>query len=552
LAARKKGSNLDFKRKDGQSRIKSKGPLMKKSSSFGSFPWGIVLVAALVWGSACAPSGSDRIRTTPSPDDAAIRIVEAQKLIGRGHYTAFKKAASLYRTVYDRPARKKSTAEPYLRSLILLRIRECQIGIILSPTTEIARGVVRDNPALQNMLPFVEMADMLSAYRPSGGIQTDINPVPVKRIDDDVDGLRRNLRPKTGTEDYYAYLYVSFFGTISGYFEQHEDLSRFYGLFPDSPLMAYANAVRYTQEQPEILDRLVRADAEFYEAHYHLGEIALGEKKLVKAETNFLKALPGLGDSPQETIYLASIYTATEEFEKSLEFYDRTLALSPGYRDAILGKAISQSYLGRFVDAIVTLNKMIELGHWLLGECHYWLAWNYHALKNEDEAQAHIEESKGRLPTNSEVFGLAGTIALNRDQLDRAEKEFGEALRYNAANTEALFGLGRISDLRSKWPDAAGYYAQAAGILARNEAAIRERIAEIKTLAMGEERRAQMLAKKESQLGVTRMTWAAACYDAAVAWSVAGLKDRALPWAEKASTHPQFKDKAAALIAKIK
>ncbi len=436
---------------------------MKKSPSAGKQFLGFFFLAVVAGWTACAPGMGDRPGTMPKLDDAAAKMAEAEGLIRRGHFTAFKKAADLYKEVYLRPGRASGVASRYVRSLVLLRVRECQIGILFGPTAEEARRVIRENPGLKGLSAFVDMADSLSAIRPSQGIQTDVNPVQVKRGVDDAVQLNAGLRAQASGEDFYAYLYVSFFGAVSSWSsDQKEDLAPIYALFPDSPLMLYANAVRYTKEQPEILVRLAAADAEFYEAYFHLGEMALAERSLLSAEKNFLKALPGLGASPQEMIYLASIYTATEEFEKSLEFYDLTLDLSPGYRDAILGQAICQSYLGRYSEAIATLQKMIELGNWLMGECHYWMAWNHHALKDLDSAQAHIEESKGRLPTNSEVFGMAGTIALEKSQYDRAEKEFQDALKYNAANIEALFGLGRINDQRGKWPDAAGYYEQAA------------------------------------------------------------------------------------------
>ncbi len=226
--------------------------------------------------------------------------------------------------------------------------------------------------------------------------------------------------------------------------EGQEDFSPFYALHPESKLMRYLNATRYRRENPDLLKKLAEDDPEFFEAHFHLGELALGERAILSAETEFLKAEAGLQDSPQVFIYLASIYTVTEELEKSLSYYDRTLALSPEYRDALLGKGISLSSLGRHAEAIQSLNRMVELGNWLMGEANYWLAWNRHALKEEAAAQFHINESKGRLPTNSEVFGLAGTIALELGQIDTAESEYKEALKYGAGNTEALFGLGRI------------------------------------------------------------------------------------------------------------
>ena len=78
---------------------------------------------------------------------------------------------------------------------------------------------------------------------------------------------------------------------------------------------------------------------------------------------------------------MASIYFAFEELEKSLEFYEKTLAMAPAHRDALLGKAMCLSYLGRHQEAILVCNKILTLGKYYLGESHYWLAWNLNELE---------------------------------------------------------------------------------------------------------------------------------------------------------------------------
>jgi hypothetical protein len=125
-------------------------------------------------------------------------------------------------------------------------------------------------------------------------------------------------------------------------------------------------------------------------------------------------------------------------------------------------------------------------------------------------------------------------------------------VEFNPGNIEALFGLGAVYDGRGSWKDAAGFYEAAAHSLDLQEAALGEKIAEIKGAPLGEARRAAMLAKKNAQLAVNRATRANACYNTAVSWFNAGASDKAKPAAEKAAAHPQFKDKAAALLGKMR
>jgi tetratricopeptide (TPR) repeat protein len=228
------------------------------------------------------------------------------------------------------------------------------------------------------------------------------------------------------------------------------------------------------------------------------------------------------------------------------------LQVSPGYRDALLGKAICLSYLGQFGDALPVLDRILELGYWLIGEAHYWLAWNLHELKRDPEALGHIDEAKGRLPTDSEVFGLAGTLSLELGDLDRAEKDFLESLKYKASNTESLFGLGTVLGRRDRWEESGAFYEKAGQAFESAETALKTKIEDIRTSALSEERKGRLIRKREAQLERTRLLEATAYYDAAAAFANAGLKEKARAAAAKAAGHPALKQKTEELLRSIK
>jgi tetratricopeptide (TPR) repeat protein len=499
----------------------------------------------------CAPAA--KVEIGPPPAELESQAADAEAQVRRGCFVGFTRAIRIYEDLYARPAMRKKITVPYLKVLLLKAIREREVGILDHAHYRKGVEIIKDNASLQQFLPFFVGADSLSPR--TRGIMQDISIMDVKKVYDDIlmqQRLKDNLAVKAASDDFYAYLYVALY-TGYGYFsEKKDDLAvQLLQSYPEAVLMKYKNAI-YPRSNRERLEALLQKEPEFYEAYHNLGEVAISEGSLLEAEGHFLKALDGLSESPQIHIYLASIYTATEEFEKSLEYWDKTLALSPQYRDALLGKAVSLSYLARYNDAIDVLNKNVELGFYLLGESHYWLAWNYHELKDGVRAQANIEQSKGRLPTNSEVFGLAGTIAFDQGELDRAEKEFKEALKHNGANTEALFGLGRLYGQRSKWADSATHFERAAFIFERNEGAIAAKIAEIKSSKLSEERKAKLLAKKEQQLKVTQATKATAFINAAASFANDGNKPKALEMASRAAAHPQFKARAEEIIKQIK
>ena len=451
------------------------------------------LAAGMLLSLACAPAA--RVETGPPPE-LQVKLDAAIAQVARGCYVGFKNALRLYHELYAQPALRSRVASPYLSAMLLMMIREREVGILDSTQYPKAAAIVRENPSLGSLLPLFEIADALPMR--TRGIMQDVNPVAMKRLTDDVLApARADLRTKAPLNDYSAYLYVALF-TGYGYYLTPEDdfIKDLLRRFPQSILMSYKSAIQ-PRLNGDALRALLAVDPQFYEADYNLGELALGAQDILEAERSFLKAYDGFRESPQVTVYLGSIYLATEEFDKSLEYYDKTILLSPEYRDALLAKGICLSSMGRYADALQPLNRIVELGFYMLGESHYWLAWNYHALKNDAKAEAEIEESKPRLPTNSEVYGLSGTIALDLGKLDKAEKEFTEALKYNGANTEALFGLGSLCALKARWKESGGFYETAVSVFERNEAALAEKIDQIRKSALGDERKAKLVAKKE-------------------------------------------------------
>lgn len=512
----------------------------------------IPVVLTLVFFSCCAPKAGLKTAPSTAATELEAKATQAEAFFKKGCYIGFKKAIEIYEQLSAQRAIRNKILVPNMKALILMSVRQKELGLLDDRYLQRARDVVKDNSSLRGFAPYIDLADAMSPK--TRGIMRDIDVKGTVKVVADVlknVQLKDDMKLKAQAEDYDAYLYVTFFTSYANYLDQKEELSSFSKLYPDSILFKYKNATADLREDPKLLEALAGADPEFYEAYYHLGELALKAQNLVEAENNFLKAFEGIPESPQVTIYLGSIYMATEEFEKGLEYYEKTIALTPTYRDALLGKSICLSYMGKYQEAIEVLNKLVAMGFYLMGESHYWLAWIYHELKDNENAQLNIEESKGRLPTNNEVFSLAGTIAFEKSEFDRAEREFLESCKYGA-NTEALFGLGKVYAQKQKWLDSALFFSQATVAVGQSQTLMAERIRQIKASSLSEERKARMIAKKEQQLKVFEATKATGYYDAAAGYFNAGRKTEALAMAEKAAAHPQFKDMAVELIKKIK
>jgi tetratricopeptide (TPR) repeat protein len=510
----------------------------------------IVLSFVFLALAACAPAVKDKAGASAAEAETDRIIAEAEGLFKQGAYVPLKEACRLYGELYARPALRKRIALPYFEAAFLLALREREVGIAALDRLDLCKKIIAENPNLSGFGAWVDLAATIYP-RIKGTIRDYVSGLTGAVQGAGLKAGLEELRKRAPLDVLAAYLYLAVSCPNKSAYGSREDVEAILSAHPASALLAY-RAAFCPDLRVEALEAVLAANPEFYEIRGFLGEAALGRGNLVSAERDLLAAYEKIPDSPYYPILLAGIYFLTEEFERSIEFCDQAIALAPEYRDAYLTKAIDLSYLQKYREAIEVLNTIVALQYYLLGESHYWLAWNSHALKDNEAAQVHIEESKGRLPTNSEVFGLAGTIALEKNELDRAVREFGEALKHNASNTEALFGLGAIADLRNRWVDGAGHYERAAAVLVENETALNEKIAQIKAAEIAAERKARMLAKKESQLRIVLATRATAHYNAAVDWANAGRKDKALGEAEKAAAHPQFRDRAADLILRLK
>ena len=104
-----------------------------------------------------------------------------------------------------------------------------------------------------------------------------------------------------------------------------------------------------------------------------------------------------------------------EEYDRSLPEYQQVLDIIADQVDAMLGKARALSALGRALEAIPILDRIITMGSWLVGDAYYWRAWNRYQLKELEVANDDIQASL-RLMSNARVHYLAGSIASARNQ----------------------------------------------------------------------------------------------------------------------------------------
>jgi len=486
----------------------------------------------------------------PAGLEGARQVSFAHDLSRRGSYVALKQAVNLYMELYARPEFRKDVARSLTEAALLLSVREKELGMSNTSYLDTALRVIRENRMLIALAPYAEIAGV---YWVQGkGVMADVDErFPWKEAEEKLKGMGAELREKAKEDEFSAYMYAALRCFLASPSEALEGPGELAARFPDSLLLAYKNATCPSEDE-ERLKGLLAREPDFYEAAYHLGLFSLSRGNLLEAEGYFLKTHEGIPESAQVTILLATIAFAMDEVERSLEFYNKTLDIVPNYRDALLGKAICLSTLGRPEEAIAVCEKLIALGYWLLGESHYWLAWNKHELKDEAAAEANIEQAKGRLPTSTKVFTLSGLIAAEREDLAKAEKDFREAIVHNAANSQALFNLGALYAREENWTDSGLHFEKAAFAFENEGRTLQAKITEALYSSLAPERKERYLARRKSQLEKALLSRATGFYNAAAGYFNAGQKYKALEMATRAAEHPAFKQKAEDLASGIK
>jgi tetratricopeptide (TPR) repeat protein len=149
--------------------------------------------------------------------------------------------------------------------------------------------------------------------------------------------------------------------------------------------------------------------------------------------------------SPAIAVWIGNTYRSWEEWPAALEAYDAARAVSPQHPDALIGRTIALSQLGRAQEAIATATTVIDGGQWMVGEAYYWRAWNQLRLGNLLMARGDADRARTQM-ANARVFVLSGVIEWRMRRLESAERDFQQAVTIDFGECEGAFDLGIVRD----------------------------------------------------------------------------------------------------------
>lgn len=511
--------------------------------------------AALLAACAAGPRLSPAVRPLheePLPPAPPLRLeerlAEAEAFYERGGFVHLRRAFAICQYIEAVAPGTEALRGSYARTALVLAARAREMGVRNDSYLAKGRELVEDDASLAFLKPAVGIVEVM--------------PVATMGVWDDgpgreaLQGSCAHLRlagadPSTvrPTEPALAFFRALLLEGYERFEEGKADLDEALKAFPGSLLLKFKRAA-LPPPDVRLLDEITGEDAEFFEVDLERARLALAGGALLSAEKNLLRALEGVPESPLIAILLASVNFGAEEYDRSLSFYEATLAVSPDYKEALFGKAVCLASLGQAEEAAALLEDLLARGPALQGECLYWLAACLSDLADNGRAAAVIEEAKGALPV-ARVFTLAGKVAFEGGRPGAAETDLTTAVNMDSGETDAFFLLGKLYALQKNWPESALNFELASHGYGFKEDQIREKIAQVEGSAMPEVRKERLLARKKFQLEKTRLTRATACFNAAAGHHNAGVPEKALTWARSAAAHPYFSDKVKDLVALV-
>jgi tetratricopeptide (TPR) repeat protein len=508
----------------------------------------VLLILAFAW--ACAAPKKPVVAPGPS---LAERLASADALVRAGCFDCLTAAYRAYDALRPIPAAADRATAGAIRAAALAGLRERELGMLDDGYLKIARDLAEQPGAPLQVSTLTKILDVIDTL--PGGVLAGGRP-PMGDLDlSRSQRLRVNsgawtamLRELTDTDELAAYAYVSLMctsidarNTLTGQIFLATALR-------DTPLLTFRR-LTCRGVQPEPLTDLRAKDPRFVEVVALIGAFQVGQSKLDDADKSYQEAIDWHPQWPRVTLAIANVAMTGEEFDRALEFYDKTIAMDRG-PDAMLGKVRAQTFLGRAEDAIATTDQLLAQ-QWYLGDTRYWRALNEAQLNRLDVAWDDVELSD-RLLVNAEVPKLAGIIAYRREQLDTSRTKFEVSHERNPNDCETTFYLGIVHEDQRAWERAATVLGDAVRCLEGAEKGYRLEIDRIRASDDPPARKERQIARREKAIANGRRMIATSWFNTAVAFLNLSRKDDARQFAEKVVEDEQFGDRAKEILSRLK
>jgi tetratricopeptide (TPR) repeat protein len=511
-----------------------------------------VLIAAAVI--ACALPGCSSPKRPAAPDPhIPERLTSADALVRAGCYDCLTAAFREYTTLRAYPAAAEAATAGAVRSAALLAARERELGTEDSGYLRRAQELVAttDTPYQQTLVPLLEIADTLLTRGGGRQVTDDVELARMQTANRNREAWTDRLRARADEDPLTAYLWLAFnCAYVPAVRQNVEEWVNQLPVWRETPLVRFKGAT-CGAFNGAALEALLAGDGRFVELNYFLGINATLRGRIDEAIEKLQIAYAWKPRWPAVTTSLGNAYLTLEEFDQSVEFFDRTLAVVPAHVDALLGRIRALTYAGRYVDALTTVDALLALERWYVGDARYWRAFNEMQLARNEEAWADVELA-GKLLLNAEVPKLAGLIAYRRKQVDVARERFELSRQRNPTDCETGYYLGLVLAEQRVWDRTAGVLTEAGACLEGWEKNFNEEIARLRESKQPERRIQRQIARREQQIAEGRRRMATSWFNVAIAYYNLARKDDARQFAERVAEDEQFGERARELLSRLR
>jgi len=518
----------------------------------------VAFVSAAVTGCAHVPAGAVTAAALP-PVDRRAQLSAADEIFRRGCYDCLRDALAAYESLRDDSLVGTQARDRAVRTALVLAVRETELGVVRSGYIARARQILGPVEHASPELPaLVDIAEVIANgpsgfTRAAGSDAQIVAMLTVARSQERWASVLRNLMPQDLAA---SYLWLSLAcGPYGSTFPDHENRTDVLRDVADIPLLAFRLSTACGLTSADPLEAQFASDPSFGEIQYYLGLFALGGQTgrapdLDSADARFRAAYEWRQDWPTLTLAIANVAMSAEDFPRAFEFYERTLAFSSDDADALVGLIRALTYSNRHAEAIAAADRLLALGR-NPGEAHYWKAMNLARLKQDESAWTEVEEASKSL-ANADVPKLAGIIAINRRDFTLARQRLELSLQRRRADCETAYYLQSVLSEQRDWADAARVAADAGTCFEAQDASILEELATVRASLMTPERRARLIARRESQLASDTRMRATSWFNAAAASFNLARPTEARRFAEKVADDVFYGERARSLLEKLK
>jgi tetratricopeptide (TPR) repeat protein len=485
-----------------------------------------------------------------------VDLAPADALFDAGCYRCLQQAFEVYERALAHPQPPARARDAAFAAALLLALREKELGLAATPWLDRAATLARPEERI-----YLDIAASLPWT--SAGAATDFEPRRAQASERTAWRAFLDWPPASSREglsiagrhpilDQYLSLALACAdgSKLAPQIENGVDVTR--------PAIRYRLGICGAARRAH-LEAVAAADPRFVEALFFIGryEMATGVSPqggglrpsrvwLTTAVPPLAAAHEGLPDAPIVATVFAGLMRSRTDLTRALALYDTALAARPSQRDALLGRAITLTFLARRDEAIDTATRMIDLGTWYVGAAYYWRALNRYRLSDLELAAVDVGRAK-QLQLSDEVLTLSGMIAYEQKRQKDARADFNAAVTLNQANCAAQWYLGLLDLEDETWPPAVTRFSTAAVCYQNAVEALRAEAAQLPPDLPDEARERQMAGFEES-IDSSQRQAGRSFLNASLASLRAGDRAAAAGYARSAAAYPEVKDRADSLV----